>query len=202
MGILTVQASRTALGHNNYNGACITVVGTMNGHGAGGSNSAPSISACSLHQQRLPDEARAAAAWLSLQSDLADAFERFSKDLLVIHARGLNVLTSLDVRRHNDLGGVFGNGGTCAFGAGGGARDALNSLLLLCSEAAAEADRFSCGVRSGVVQPVNIALEPLTQAPDVGDSSCAATPHVATSSGEVQKAARRLQLAEEELTVS
>lgn len=174
----------------------------MNGHGAGGFNSAPSVSACSLHQQKLPDEARAAAAWLWLQSDLADAFERFSKDLLAIHARGLNVLTSLDLRRHNKPGGVCDNGGASGFGAGGGARDALNSLLLLCSEAGAEADRFSCGVRSGVVQPVDVALEPLARAADAAGSSRAATLHVATGSGEVQKAARRLQLAEEELTVS
>lgn len=176
----------------------------MNGHWGGGTRVATPASAGSP-QRKMLDEVRAAAAWLWIQSEVAGAFERLSKDLFAIHAKGLNAATALDVCRRSDSGGLPGNGGPPDSAAGGGARDALNSLLLLCSEAGAEADRFSSALRVGVVKPVDDALEPLARAADATGSVEVVNPPVATEfacGADVQKAARRLQLAEEELTVS
>ena len=177
----------------------------MSGHWGGGTGVATPLPVCSPHQRKICNEARAAAAWLWVQSEVASAFERFSKDLLAIHGRGLNAAAALDVCLHIDAGGLSGDGGTPESTGGAGARDALNSLLLFCSEAGAEADRFASALKSGVIQPVDDALEPLARAADGAlPANTAGTPiaEQQACSNEVQKAARRLQLAEEELTVS
>ncbi|KAL8427941.1 hypothetical protein Efla_003455 [Eimeria flavescens] len=180
----------------------------MNGFWGGGT---PSVgppagrSSCSAQQRNLCEEARAAAAWLWIQSEVAAAFARFSRDLLAVHSRGLSAVTALDASRLRDGGPPPGGPDHASSAAGGGARDALNSLLLLCSESAAEASRFSSVLAAGVVKPVDDVLQPLARAADNSgclrdpSSQVAATPSSAVD-GDVQKAARRLQLAEEELT--
>ncbi|CDJ61619.1 hypothetical protein, conserved [Eimeria maxima] len=171
----------------------------MNGRWGDGAPVASSVAVPSPQRQQVCIEARAAAAWLWVQSEVAGAFERFSKDLQAIHSRGLNAAAALE----RDTAGVPGSRGAAGKPSGAGtARDALNSLLLLCSEAGAEADRFSATLRTGVLKPLEDALQPLSRAYDATGPPKAAT-HLPTecgSSGEVQKAARRLQLAEEELT--
>lgn len=176
----------------------------MNGHWGGGTRVAPPASACSPQQRRVCDEARDAAAWLWLQSEVAAAFERFSKELLAIHTRGLGAITALDTCRFGDSANLLGKGEPPS-SAVGSTRDAFNSLLLLCSETAAEADRFSSALISGVIKPVENALESLALAADRAGHIEAVAPQNAAGfegGGDVQKAARRLQLAEEELTVS
>lgn len=172
----------------------------MNGRWGDGAPVGASVPAPVPQRRPVCDEARAAAAWLWVQSEVAGVFERFSRDLQAIHSRGLNAAAALE----KDAAGIPGSKGALHDPSGsGGARDALNSLLLLCSEAGAEANRFSASLRAGVLKPLEEALQPLARAWDASNPPSAAT-HLQTefkAGGEVQKAARRLQLAEEELTV-
>ncbi|KAL8271031.1 hypothetical protein Esti_005016 [Eimeria stiedai] len=164
----------------------------------------PSIgSVGSPRHRRMCDEARAAAAWLWIQSEVAGAFERFSKELLAIHAQGLGAVTTLDASHLRDAAALAGSiaSSKAAAEGGGGARDALNSLLLLCAETGAEANRFASALSTGVVKPVDEALQPLAHAADSTDGALhEPTGFAAAGDADVQKAARRLQLAEEELT--
>ncbi|KAL8448735.1 hypothetical protein Emag_003861 [Eimeria magna] len=178
----------------------------MNSFWGGGSPQVvpPSSGSVSSPRHRsVCDEARAAAAWLWIQSEVAGAFERFSKELLTIHARGLGAVTTLDASHLRDAVALAGSVTSSKGGAegGGGARDALNSLLLLCAETGAEANRFAAALATGVVKPVDEALQPLAQAAEgAGGRSLDPSGFVAAGDADVQKAARRLQLAEEELT--
>lgn len=177
----------------------------MNGHWGAGASAASPLPNLPPQARQVCDEARAAAAWLWVQSEIAGAFERFSKDLLAIHGRGLNAVAILDTCRQRNATGKPDNEGSENVSDGGGARDALNSLLLLCSEAGAEADRFSSALKAGVVKPLEDALHVLAAAADSSESPDATNTQIPSEfagSGDVQKAARRLQLAEEELTVS
>lgn len=193
------ESCRTAHRH----GICrARVVAQMSTHWGGGTPAAAPQPTCSAAQLKLCEEARAAAAWLWIQSEVAAAFRRFSRDLLAVHTRGLNAVTALNVCRHSGFGCLSDNNAASDATAGGGARDALNSLLLLCSEAGAEADRFASALKAGVVQPLDIALEPLARAAEATECANAGALRIAKGGLEVQQAAKRLQLAEEELTVS
>ena len=72
------------------------VVDAMNGRWGAGAPLAPPAPAPSSQRRQVCDEARAAAAWLWVQSEVAQAFERFSKDLQAIHGRGLNAAATLE----------------------------------------------------------------------------------------------------------
>ncbi|OEH73567.1 hypothetical protein cyc_05092 [Cyclospora cayetanensis] len=175
----------------------------MNGNWGGGMPAAAPTPACSPSQRKMCDEARAAAAWLWVHSEVAEAVQRFAEDLSAVHKRGLSAAAALDICHQSETGNSRGNAVTCESAAGGGARDALNSLLLLCSEAGAEAERFASALKIGVIQPVNQALEPLARAADAAGPPGFPNKHILgelARGGDVQKAARRLQLAEEELT--
>ncbi|KFG32876.1 hypothetical protein TGDOM2_242780A, partial [Toxoplasma gondii GAB2-2007-GAL-DOM2] len=175
----------------------------------GGRETAPLASSLSPAEQLVFD-VKAAAAWTLLHEEFICHLRRFSDDLRALHSKGLAVASEVS---------SVSAGSTKPEGVGTALSRSLTSFLSLCLAEANQADRLATRLKAEATTPVEAVLEK-TQSPQAEqENEDANTPRAAgqtpTGSGvqtagvagevaataEVQKAAKKLQLAHEELKV-
>lgn len=143
---------------------------------------------------------RAAEGWIFLHQELASAFKRLAQDLQSINSKGKKYAEAYEYCRRKTPDGTVNTVAEASH-----CQEALRSLMELCAGAASEAETLSKFISDEVIPPVSAAMRRGADDSGNGENCKPATSvtgaNVAPTSNDIQKASKRLQLAEEELSV-